>query len=613
MSTKDHDAFELLQLTSSLGDSEDLVALLLNSTGEGIYGADLDGNCIFANPACLKLLGFKNDSEILGKNMHELVHHTRADGTAYPVEECNIYRAFWSREGSHIDDEIMWCSNGNSFSAEYWSFPVERDSELIGCVVTFTDITERLKIEDELRGTEQFVRLLLNSTGEGIYGTDLDGNCTFANPACVKLLGYEDDESLIGKNMHALVHHTRPNGEAYPVEECQIYTSFRQGEGTHVEDEVMWCSSGISFPAEYWSYPVERDGELVGSVVTFVDISERRSIEEELRQTEKMAALGKLSAGLAHELNNPSAAAGRAGGQLLEALDDLQLSMVEITKADISPDDWTAFMKWETEFRSNSEGASSLSPLDASDREDEIISWLEDRGNDSGWEMAPSLVTAGVRSEQLEEIAAILPSEALSPALAWWCKSHSARDLADVVTRSSRNISSIVDAVKSYSYMDQAPIQNVDIHQGIEDTITILGHKLQSGIKINRVYDRTLPELELRGSELNQVWTNLIDNSISAMGDVGTITIRTFQEGSSIVVEVGDDGPGIPGDVQSKIFDPFFTTKGVGEGTGLGLDVTRRIITGRCNGEIGVRSQPGETVFRVSLPITTQRLEEIET
>ena len=144
-------------------------------------------------------------------------------------------------------------------------------------------------------------------------------NAPFANPACARLLGFENDEDLLGKHMHQLVHHTRPNGDPYPVEECQIYTSFREGQGTHVDDEVMWCKDGHSFPAEYWSFPIERDGELIGSVVTFVDISQRRIIEEELRQTEKMAALGKLSAGLAHELNNPAAAAARAAGQLVDA------------------------------------------------------------------------------------------------------------------------------------------------------------------------------------------------------------------------------------------------------------------------------------------------------
>ena len=246
--------------STDMQNSADLVRLLLNSTGEGIYGTDMEGNCTFANPACLKLLGFEKDTDLLGKHMHNLVHHTRPDGEPYPVEECRIYQSFREHEGVHVEDEIMICADGSSFSAEYWSYPVEQDGEFVGCVVTFTDITERLKVEAELRQTAEMVRSLLNSTGEGIYGTDMDGNCTFANPACLKLLGFEKDTDLLGKHMHNLVHHTRPNGDSYPVEECRIYQSFREHEGVHVEDEIMICADGSNFPAEYWSYPVEREG-----------------------------------------------------------------------------------------------------------------------------------------------------------------------------------------------------------------------------------------------------------------------------------------------------------------------------------------------------------------
>jgi len=258
--------------------------LLLNSTAEGIYGVDLDGKCTFANPACLRLLGFESDADLLGRNMHELVHHTRPNGDPYPMTECRIYQAFREHRGVHVDDELMWCEDGSSFPAEYWSYPVERDGELVGSVLTFVDITERRRVEKRLRDSEQQVRLLLNSTGEGIYGVDLQGNCTFANPACVSVLGFGSDEDLLGRNMHELVHHTRPNGEPYPMAECRIFQAFRAGEGVHVDDEVMWREDGTSFPTEYWSYPMERDGQFVGSVLTFVDITERRRTETKLRQ-----------------------------------------------------------------------------------------------------------------------------------------------------------------------------------------------------------------------------------------------------------------------------------------------------------------------------------------
>ena len=583
--------------------SDELVRLLLDSTGEGIYGVDLDGNCTFANPACLRLLGFESDAELLGRHMHELVHHTRPNGEPYPVEECRIYRAFREHEGTHVDDEVMFRKDGERFPAEYWSYPVERDGELVGCVLTFVDISERRRAAEGLRQADELVRLLLDSTGEGIYGVDLDGNCTFANPACLKLLGFESDAELLGRHMHKLVHHTRPNGEPYPVEECRIYRAFREHEGTHVDDEVMFRKNGERFPAEYWSYPVERDGELVGCVLTFVDISERRRVEEELRQTEKMAALGKLSAGLAHELNNPAAAAARASGQLLEGIDGLQSATSELGRVNLGPDLWVTVTDFYRELRERSAEAPTLSPLEASDREEELLGWLEAHGVDAAWEVAPTLVAAAVRGEDLDAIAAGLPAGRLGGALAWVCKALVVQELARTVSHSSRNISALVDAVKSYSHMDRAPVQDVDVHQGIEDTITILGHKLKRGIEIVREYDRDLPHIEIRGSELNQVWTNLIDNSIAAMGEQGTITIRTYREDDRLTVEVADDGPGIPDEIQPRIFDPFFTTKDVGDGTGLGLDIVRRIVTARCGGEVGFHSRPGETVFRVRLPL----------
>ena len=389
------------------------------------------------------------------------------------------------------------------------------------------------------------------------------------------------------------------------MEECRIYRAFREHEGTHVDDEVMFCKDGTPFPTEYWSYPVERNGELVGCVLTFVDISERRRVEEELRQTEKMAALGKLSAGLAHELNNPAAAAGRAAGQLLDGIDGLQSATSELAGAGLEPDRWASLNEFYRKLRERSAEAMTLSPLEASDREQELLDWLEARGVDAAWEMAPTLVASGAWCADLDAIAAGLPADQLGGAIAWVCKALGVEELARTVARSSGNISALVDAVKSYSHMDQAPVQEVDIHDGIEDTLTILGHKLKRGIEVVREYDRDLPRIQIRSSELNQVWTNLIDNSIAALGERGTITIRTYREGEQLTVEIADDGPGIPEEIQSRIFDPFFTTKEVGQGTGLGLDIVRRIVTGRCGGEVDFRSRPGETVFQVRLPLET--------
>jgi PAS domain S-box-containing protein len=582
--------------------SDELVRMLLNSTGEGIYGIDLNGDCTFANPACARMLGYESRHELIGRNMHDLVHHSRPDGTSYPESECRIYKALRQDEGTHVDDELLFRPDGSSFPVEYWSFPLFRDEQRVGCVVTFVDISERLRVEGELRATGELVQLLLDSTGEGIYGIDLNGDCTFANPACVRLLGYEDREQLLGKNMHDLVHHTRPNGEPYPETECRIYQALRQEEGTHVLDELLFRPDGSSMAVEYWSYPMFREGKRVGCVVTFVDISERLRVEEELRQTEKMAALGKLSAGLAHELNNPAAAAARAADQLADAIERLQVSPVALAKVGIEFEHW-AILGESLASLAQGNGTSDLSPLEVSDREEEMLTWLEGHGIENGWEPAAALVAAGARPDDLELLAGKLPAAALPPALAWLQEALTAKDLVGIVAGSSSSISELVGVVKSYSHMDRAPVQDVDVHRGIEDAITLLGHKLRQGLSVVREYDRELPRIGTRGSELNQVWTNLLDNAIGALGTEGTITIRTFGNGEKLTVEIEDDGPGIPDEIRSRIFEPFFTTKQVGDGTGLGLDVVRRIVTGRCGGQIDVRSKPGQTVFRVSVPI----------
>jgi PAS domain S-box-containing protein len=548
-----------------------------------VLRVDLEGTVLMDNPAARDVFG----SALVGRCWLEICP--------------DIGEATW-REILEARTAVVLarCIEGREYV-----FTHRRDFEANLVFVFGADVTEQKQAERALRQADELVRLLLNSTGEGIYGVDMAGNCTFANPACVRLLGFESLDDLLGKQMHELVHHTRPNGEPYPVEQCRIYQAFREHRGTHVDDEVMFRSDGAPFPAEYWSYPVERDGELVGCVVTFVDISERRRVEEEMRQTEKMAALGKLSAGLAHELNNPAAAASRAATQLQEGLDQLLSANAGLARAGFDSDVWALLTDRYREFQDRSQEPAALSPLEASDREEELQNWLEAHGVGDAWDIASTLVAASVRSEDLDAFAAALPSGDLGEAINWLDKALDLNELAGTVARSTQSISELVNVVKSYSYMDQAPLQQVDVHVGIEDTLTILGHKLKGGIEVVREYDRGLPQIQVKGSELNQVWTNLVDNAIGAIGDDGrgTITIRTYRDGDHLTVEVADDGPGVPEDIQSRIFDPFFTTKEVGQGTGLGLDVARRIVTARCGGEIDFRSRPGETIFSVRIPV----------
>ena len=348
---------------------------------------------------------------------------------------------------------------------------------------------------------------------------------------------------------------------------------------------------------------MKRDDEVVGCVVTFTDITERRRVEEELRQTEKMAALGKLSAGLAHELNNPAAAAGRAADQLRLGISDLQSTTIALAREGIGQDTWKRLTDRLTGLQQRRSTLPEMSPIEANDREEELLGWLEQHEVPDPWAIAPDLVSAGVDLNELDAIAEELSEAPIALVMLWLCRSITADDLANVVERSSRSISELVSVVKSYSHMDRAPSLFVDVHDGLEDTLAIMRHKLKNGVDIVREYDRSLPQVQAQGSELNQVWTNLLDNAVSAMDGKGEITIRTYQEADFITVSIADNGPGIPKDIQHRIFEPFYTTKDVGEGTGLGLDVVNRIVTNRCGGRIELKSGPGGTTFYVRLPV----------
>ncbi len=589
------------QSTHELEHSEQLVASLLNATGQGVYGVDLEGNCTFVNPACLSLLGYEVESDLLGRNMHQLIHHTRPDGEPYPVEECQIYQAHREERGMHVRDEIVWRADGTSCPVEYWAHPVHHDDHLLGSVVAFVDISERLQAEAELHEREEMVRALLNATGEGIYGTDLNGDFTFANPACVLLLGYESDEELLGRNAHKLIHHTRANGQPYPVEECRIYQAFREGRDTNVRDEIVWRVDGTSFSAEYWSSPLLVNGELAGCVVAFFDTTERKRAEEELRQSEKLAALGKLSAGLAHELNNPAAAAQRATAQLREGLGRLSNVAARLGREGLSSEQWDALTQAVED--GGDLARPTLGALDRADREEALADWLTKHHVTDPWQLAPALVSAGIDETSIETMTNDLPAAAVPNAVGWVSESLGTDERLSTLSSTTASISELVSAVKSYSSMDRAPQQEVDIHEGLESTLRILQYKLQDVITVVREYDPGLPPVTVLVGELNQVWTNLLDNAIDAVGPGGTITIRSSAEPDWVVVEICDDGPGIPADILPRVFDPFFTTKDVGEGTGLGLDIVRRIVTERSGGEIEVTSEPGDTHFTVRLPL----------
>ncbi|MBR8835844.1 MAG: cyclic nucleotide-binding domain-containing protein [Stigonema ocellatum SAG 48.90 = DSM 106950] len=326
-----------------------------------------------------------------------------------------------------------------------------------------------------------------------------------------------------------------------------------------------------------------------------------KDVEAQLRQQEKMAALGKMSAGLAHELNNPGAAARRAASLLRENFQNLQTLALQLNL--LSKEELKFLTDIQRQLTEHPPHSSLLDPLTQSDKEDEVTDWLENHQVHNAWKLASTLVTAGLDTKLLDTLADNIPTYYFNNALTWLEATLASYGLIHEIEQSTTRISELVTAIKCYSYMDQAPLQEIDVHEGIENTLLILHHRLKKGVIVSREYDRTLPHINAYASELNQVWTNLIDNAIDAMDGKGDLKISTYKENNCIIVEITDTGKGIPPAIKSRIFEPFFTTKDVGQGTGLGLEIAYRIVVNRHKGNIYVDSKPGDTCFRVHLPI----------
>lgn len=325
--------------------------------------------------------------------------------------------------------------------------------------------------------------------------------------------------------------------------------------------------------------------------------------ESLLHQQEKMAALGTMSAGLAHELNNPAAAAQRSAAQLKDSQSRwLTLThQIESAAFQQGQTDWLDSFIQEAIERFGS--PVKLDALERIERVDGLQSWLEASGVESAWELAPAMVIFGWEIEALEKLKNDLSSELFALSIQWLGMCCLMMGLLSEVLQTTERISQIVHAVKSYTYLDQAPLLEVDVHEGLESTLVIMQHKLKKGITVKRDYATNLPRIQAYASELNQVWTNIIDNAVDAMRGKGEIRVKTYQENQQVVVEIIDNGPGIPQDIQSRIFEPFFTTKAPGQGTGLGLHISHDIIVNRHGGQLTVKSEPGETRFKMVLPI----------
>lgn len=325
-----------------------------------------------------------------------------------------------------------------------------------------------------------------------------------------------------------------------------------------------------------------------------------RNYETMARQREALAALGTLAAGLAHELNNPAAAAMRAVDALAGAHDAVLSALRRLSAAPITADQFARIDALRRELGS---GGLAGDPMGLADREDELSEWLSDHGVARDWEVAAALAGAGADTDWCERIAEVLGEGPLGTGLEWIASTLTASGLLAELKESTRRISDLVAAVKSYSQLDRASMQRTDLAEGLQSTLVMLAHRIPENVRVIGEYGTDVPRIDARAAELNQVWTNLLTNALDAMGTEGTLRVSTRMDEGAVVVEIGDTGPGMSPETEQHAFDPFFTTKDVGAGTGLGLDISRRIVD-RHGGDISIDTRPGDTVLRVRLPVT---------
>jgi signal transduction histidine kinase len=328
-----------------------------------------------------------------------------------------------------------------------------------------------------------------------------------------------------------------------------------------------------------------------------------RNAQELIAQRERLLALGKLTAGLTHELNNPAAAAVRAAETLRERFAGMRHKLALLADGRFDGEQLHKLTILQEKFVGRIATAEPLTPMQESDREDELGEWLDERDVAGGWDLAPVFVAAGLTVGDLDDIAGAVDPGFFEPALRWLAYTVETENLLSEIKDSTTRISKLVGAAKQYSQLDRTPHQETDLHEGLKATLVMMSGKIPAGVRVVKDFDHGLPPVPGYPAELNQVWTNLIDNALDAMGDGGTLTIRTARDGDSALVEVIDTGPGVPEELHRRVFEPFFTTKGIGRGTGLGLDVSFRVITNRHGGDLRVVSEPGDTHFQVRLPL----------
>jgi len=607
----------------ALRESEAKFRSVMESAIDAIISGDAEGLIRSWNSAATALFGF-TEEEVLGRPIEVIIPER------YRQQHQEGMRRVTSGGPSHVIGKTVELAAIRKDGTE---FPVELSlaTWFLDDVRYYTGIIRDIS---ERKQAEQKFRSVTESAIDAIISADHRGEIVSWNKAATRILGYTEEEA-VGQRLELIIpqrfHEAHQNGMAR-------FTATGQGHviGTTVELFARTKDQGevpIELSLSTWTVKDER---YYTGIIR--DIGERKRAEEALRASEqalrerteelkaknevleetlrllheahdqlmiqeKMASLGRLSAGMAHELNNPASAAQRSAAQLQAAFVELQDLQLELSRLNLEPAQLERLADLDRLAKERAREPIELDALALSDREMEVETWLDEREIASTGELVPGLVSLGFDDDELAALMEAFPGRQLAAVVAWLTCIHTIFSLVTEITLGTGRVAEIVKALKSYSYMDQAPIQSVDVRDALADTLLILKGRIQDGVRVVRDYADDLPSIQAYAGELNQVWTNLLENALDAMGGSGTLTVRARQEKRWLVVEIVDDGPGIPEEIQSSIFDPFFTTKSPGHGTGLGLSISRKLVVQKHHGLLLLSSRPGETRFTVRLPI----------
>jgi PAS domain S-box-containing protein len=607
----------------ALRESEAKFRSVMESAIDAIVSGDAEGYIRSWNSAATALFGF-TEAEVIGQPIEVIIPERYRDSHREGMRRVS------SGGPTHVIGKTVELSAIRKDGTE---FPVE-----LSLATWFLDdrryYTGIIRDISERKQAEQKFRSVTESAIDAIISADHTGVIISWNKAATRILGYTEEEAvgqrleLIIPERHREAHRKgmarfTATGEAHVIgTTVELAAVNKQGEEVPIELSLST-----------WTV---RDDRYYTGIIR--DIGERKRAEDALRQSEqalresteelkrkndeleetlnqldeahnqlmiqeKMASLGKLSAGMAHELNNPAAAAQRGAAQLQATFTKWQGVQLRMGRLCLDGRLTAKVMELDAVATERSRKPAELNALTRSDREVALEEWLHEREIDAAVEVVPALVSLGYNQRDLEALASVFDQSQLPVVIDWLSFKYSIYSLVSEIGLGTSRIVELVKALKTYTYMDRAPVQSVDVREGLDNTLIILHNKLKRGVTVVREYADDLPVIQAYASELNQVWTNLIDNAIDAMGGKGKLTVRTRREDDWVVVEIEDDGPGIPKEVQTKIFDPFFTTKPPGEGTGLGLNISRNLIVKKHQGQISVISRPGSTCFAVWLPI----------